>query len=134
MRKHLKVIFSLLTLTSVLVLPYFVFAQTPPASNSKNTGMVEKLDRVAGGGGYVIMNSSLTEVVGLVIQAFLGLLGAIFIILMVYAGYTWMTAAGNEPKIEKAQGMIKTAVIGLIITLSSWAIWSLILTNFITAR
>lgn len=130
MRKHLKVILSLLTLTAVLIIPYLVFAQVPGAE--EETGMLSKLSAVAGSGGYVVgESSSLTLVVGLIIQTILSLLGAIFVILMIYAGYTWMLASGNESKISKAQDMIKTAIIGLVITLSSWAIWSLIFNNFI---
>ncbi len=133
MRKHLKVIFSLLILTAVLVIPYLVFAQV--SGTESETSMLGRLSTVADGGGYVIgESSSLTLVVGLIIQVILSLLGAIFVILMVYAGYTWMLASGNESKISKAQDMIKTAIIGLIITLSSWAIWSLIFNNFIIKK
>lgn len=129
MQKHLKTLSSLLILTFVLILPYFVFVQT---SGAQEEGMLDRLNSVAGSGGYAVgQDASLTYVVGLIIQAVLGLLGAIFIILMVYAGYTWMTAAGNEPKIEKAKTMIQTSIIGLVITLSSWAIWTFILSNFI---
>lgn len=131
MRKHLKIILSLLSLTAILIVPYLVFAQVSGASEG-DVGMLKRLETVAGTGGYVVGESSnLTAVVGTIIQSVLSLLGAIFVILMVYAGYTWMMASGNESKVEKAQGIIKTSIIGLIITLSSWAIWSLIFNNFI---
>jgi predicted acyltransferase len=128
MKKHLKILSSLLVMIVMLVLPYFIFAQTSTAEES----MLGRLNTVAGEGGYVVSDrAELTSIVGLVIQATLGLLGAIFIILMVYAGYTWMTAAGNEPKIDKAKSMIQTAIIGLIIVIGSWAIWAFIFSNFI---
>jgi hypothetical protein len=128
MRKHFQIISSLLILTAVLILPYFVFAQSGPEDSS----ILNKLSTVADNGGYNIgANSGLMVVIGTIVQAVLGLLGAIFIILMVYAGFLWMTAAGLEPKIEKAQSIIKTSIIGLVITLSSWAIWSFIFANFI---
>ena len=131
MRKHLKGFSSLLILTGLLILPYFVFAQTettPPSGSP----MLNKLSTVAGLGGYATgENSSLMIVVGTIIQAALGLLGAIFIIIMVIAGYQWMTASGNEQKVEKALSSIKRAIIGLIITLSSWAIWTFIFDRLI---
>jgi len=34
----------------------------------------------------------------------------------------WMTAGGNDEKIEKAKKLISAAVIGLIIVLLAWAI------------
>jgi len=127
MRKHLKSISSLLTLTTLLILPYFVFAQNETADNP----MLSKLKVVAGAGYNTSPDQGLMTVVGIIIQAALGLLGAIFIIIMVIAGYKWMTASGNEQNVEKAQSMIKRAIIGLIITLSSWAIWTFIFVYFI---
>ena len=57
-----------------------------------------------------------------VIKAFLGLLAIIFIVLIITAGYKWMTAGGNEEKIKEAQQTIKTAIIGLIIIVGAYAI------------
>jgi hypothetical protein len=129
MRKHLKPISSLLVLTSLLILPYLVFAQTA----TQETSMLGRLNKVAKEGGYAEATStSLMTIVGLIVQAALGLLGAIFIIIMIIAGYNWMMASGNEQRVEKAQSMIKRAIIGLIITLSSWAIWAFILKYFIS--
>ncbi len=68
------------------------------------------------------------SVIASVIKAALSLLAAIFLILMVVAGFQWMTAAGNETKVEKALGMIKTAIIGLIIVLAAYAITYFIFT------
>lgn len=61
-------------------------------------------------------------IVALAIKALLGLLGIIFVYLMVLAGYNWMTAAGDEQKVEKAKDEIKRAIIGLIIIVSAYAI------------
>ncbi|MEI6529311.1 MAG: hypothetical protein WCN88_02840 [Candidatus Falkowbacteria bacterium] len=127
MRKNLKLISSLLILTAILILPYFVFAQ-----NTDDKTMLGTLTSVAQTGGYATGDSSnLMTVVGTVIRAVLGLLGAIFIILMIIAGYSWMTASGNEQKVEKALSSIKRAVIGLVITLSSYAIWTFIFDKLI---
>ena len=50
-----------------------------------------------------------------IIKVVLGLLGTIFVILMIYAGILWMTAGGNDTQVKKAQNIIQRAVIGLII-------------------
>ena len=60
--------------------------------------------------------------VALVIAYSLSLLGIIFLVLIVYAGFLWMTAGGEEEKITKALKIIKNAIIGLLITLSAFAI------------
>jgi len=62
-----------------------------------------------------------------VIKWALGLLGLVAVIMIVYGGYTWMTAAGNEEKVTKAKNILKYAVIGLIIILLSWAIVTFII-------
>ncbi len=67
--------------------------------------------------------------VGRIIKGFLGLLGTVFVVLTIYAGYLWMTASGNEEQITKAKKMITNAVIGLIIILLAYAI-----TDFVLAR
>jgi hypothetical protein len=47
-------------------------------------------------------------------------------ILIVYAGFLWMTARGNEQTVEKAQTIIRSSVIGLIIVLGAYSITSFI--------
>jgi hypothetical protein len=70
---------------------------------------------------------TLGQVVAGVIQGALSLLALIFLILALVAGFRWMTAAGNEEQITKAQDTIKAAIIGLIIVLAAWAITYFIL-------
>ena len=129
MKKHLNSIFSLIFLTALLILPYFVFAKTTSATDTSLKG---RLQTVAEKGGYKVDgNVDLLTMAGLIINSILGLVGAIFIVLMILAGFQWMTAAGNEQKTEKALATIKHSIIGLIITLSSWAVWNFIFNNFI---
>ncbi len=58
----------------------------------------------------------------IVIEAFLGLLAIIFIVLIIIGGYGWMMAGGDESKVTKAKDTIQQAIIGLIITVSAYAI------------
>lgn len=66
-------------------------------------------------------------IVGRLIRAALGLLGMIFSILIVYAGFLWMTAAGNEDRVTKAQQILTASVIGLVIILTSYAVTNYVL-------
>jgi hypothetical protein len=52
----------------------------------------------------------------------LSLLGVLFMGLTIYAGVIWMTAEGNPAKIKLAQGILRVAIIGLIIVISSYVI------------
>ena len=61
-------------------------------------------------------------VVARIIRTILNFLGIIFLAFIVYAGFVWMTAAGNEDAIEKAKKIIYRSVIGLIIILAAQSI------------
>ncbi len=64
---------------------------------------------------------------GSIIQLFLGLLGLIALIIILYAGFVWMTSGGNEEKISQAKKILSAGVIGLMIILSAYAITTFIL-------
>jgi len=69
---------------------------------------------------------SLAEIVGYIIRAFFGILGMIFIILILTAGYNYMNARGDEERVDKALTTIRRAIIGLIITVGAYAIWAFV--------
>ena len=64
---------------------------------------------------------------GSIIQLFLGLLGLIALVIVLYAGFVWMTSGGNEEKISQAKKILSAGVIGLMIILSAYAITTFIL-------
>lgn len=66
--------------------------------------------------------STPAEIAGKIIGAALGLLGIIAVILIVVAGYIWMTAGGNSEKVEKAKKLLANAIIGLVIILMAYSI------------
>jgi hypothetical protein len=67
-------------------------------------------------------NMSIGDLVAQIFKIALSLLGVIFLIIMVFAGYRWMTASGNEEAITSSKAAIKRAIIGLIIVISAYAI------------
>lgn len=66
--------------------------------------------------------ATMGHMIATVIQASLGLLGIIFLVLIISAGFKWMTASGNEEKATEAKDMIYRAIIGLIILVGAYAI------------
>lgn len=72
-------------------------------------------------GGYNAQQG-IPELVGGIVSTILALLGVVFLCLTVYAGFTWMTAAGDEKKIAKAKAVLQAAVFGMVIMLSGFAI------------
>jgi len=74
------------------------------------------------------VSKNVGDIMGLIISAFLSLLALIFIILFIIAGFQYFTAQGNETKTKEAANSIKTAVIGLILILTAYAITKLVFT------
>ena len=66
-----------------------------------------------------------------IINVFLGFLGIIAVVLIIWAGFNWMTAAGNEEKIDKAKDTLTAAVIGLIIILAAWGISTFVMNELV---
>lgn len=60
--------------------------------------------------------------IGELIKVVLSVLGVVLVLIIVYAGFLWMTAGGDEGQVKKALSWIKNAVIGLVIILSAYAI------------
>ena len=128
MKNKIKHLLILLCLIVILILPYFVFAETASLNSLKKvqeagSGYTEIDDGVDG--------NNLAANAGKIVQVFLSLLGIIFLVLMLYSGYSWMTAAGDQGKVERAQNTIRRAIIGLIITIGSYAITQFILVKLL---
>lgn len=68
-------------------------------------------------------------VAGRMVKVVLSLLGVLFTVLTVYAGFTWMTSAGNEESVTKARKILSASVIGIIIILMSYSITNFVLKN-----
>ncbi|NTW22485.1 hypothetical protein HGA34_02990 [Candidatus Falkowbacteria bacterium] len=82
------------------------------------------LDEVADKSGYNIEteNESLDPIIATIIQTALEFIGVIFLLLIIYGGYNWMTAAGDSGKVDTAKNTITRATIGLIVVLAAYAI------------
>ena len=70
--------------------------------------------------------SFLQSRVGQVIGFVLSFVGVLFLILMIYAGLTWMTAGGNKEQVGKAKSLMINAVLGLIIVMGAYALTAFI--------
>jgi len=119
MKKNIK-ISLLFTLVVTLLVPTMVLAQ----SGGTIGGM---LNDAAGNAGYntsaEVGETGLASIAGTIIRAVLSLLGVVFVSLIIYGGFLWMTAAGNDEQIGKAKKIMSGALIGLIITLSAFSIY-----------
>lgn len=74
------------------------------------------------GSTFNLGTTDLKQTVINIVNYVLGLLGLIAVIIIIYAGILWLTAAGNEERVDKAKKVLSAAVIGLIVILLAWAI------------
>ncbi len=88
-------------------------------------GLANKAATEAGYSGST-SETTLAETVGVVIKTALSFVGVAFLALMVYAGYLWMTARGEEEMIKTSQKIITSSIIGLIITVGAYSITSFV--------
>jgi hypothetical protein len=130
MKKNLKRSLLVGILVCCLSLPYLALAQIQ-TSNDNNP--LNKLNAVGSGVYAPATETSLASMVGTIVQAVLGLLGIVFVVLIILAGFKWMNAGGNEKDVEDAQARIKTAIIGLVITVSAYAIYAFVWSFLIKA-
>lgn len=96
-------------------------------------GSVLDNTRKAGlGAGYDTASpkTGLAEIAGSIVATFLSIVGVLFISYIVYGGFLWMTAAGNEEKVTKAKDIIRNGIIGLIVIFSAAAIYYFVITIF----
>ncbi|MFH1254979.1 MAG: hypothetical protein V1667_00685 [bacterium] len=57
-----------------------------------------------------------------IIRIILELLGIIALAIIIYAGFKWMTAGGDESKVEDAKKQLVNGLIGLVIILVAFSI------------
>lgn len=78
-------------------------------------------------------NKDPREIAASVIKVVLGFLGIIAVLIVLYAGFLWMTAAGNDDKIATAKSMMSAGIIGLIIVLAAFGIATFVMTALVDA-
>lgn len=105
----------------------FCFAQTNP--NLKDA--FDNVKEISGEAGYETSNKAdLINTVGDLISFVLSILGIIFVLLIIYSGFIWMIAGGEEKKVTEAKDTIKQAIIGLIIVFSAYIVSYFIIEMF----
>jgi len=110
----------------VFTIPTVVNAvDTAQSKSTKN--ILKQLETAAGGNaptaqGPIFPVGDIPAFASRIIATFFAVLGMIFLGMMLYGGYNWLTAMGEEEKVETAKKTITAALVGLCIVLSSYAV------------
>ena len=70
-------------------------------------------------------------VISRIINVAMGFLGIVAVLIILWGGFTWMTAGGDEAKVEDAKKIITAGIIGLIIVVLSYAIARFVVTSLV---
>ncbi|MFA6591505.1 MAG: IPT/TIG domain-containing protein [Patescibacteria group bacterium] len=116
---------SLVALSAVSSLAFAVpaFAQT----SDVQTGLTTVGDATGLG------NTDPKIIVARIIRTAISFLGVVAVVIVLYGGFVWMTAAGDEKKVGRAKKILIGGAIGLVIILLSWSIVSFILSALLSA-
>lgn len=90
---------------------------SPQVASAGDTFGIDKVDKSTELG-----NEDLVTTVSDIIDVALGLLGIVAVVIILIGGFKYMTAGGNDEKVEDARSVIFSGIIGLAIILSAWAI------------
>lgn len=129
--KNLKI--KLISFCLITLFSFSLFAAQVKAVSmfDQMSKSVKSYTNEAFGGGSEVAVDATTFSSGLIsiINILLTFVGMVFFLMMIYAGFTWMSARGNEEQVTKSKTLIKEMVIGLIIIITARLITEFILTN-----
>lgn len=114
---------------SLMLALFFIFNfSIVQAASLKDAGA--KLGDAASRMGYESNGGgSIESIIGMVITTVLSFLGVVFLVLIIYSGFLWMTAGGNEEKITKSKNIIKNATIGLAVVMAAYLITTFVISQ-----
>ncbi len=75
----------------------------------------------------------LPVIIGRLIRTVIGFLGIVVVGIVIYGGFLYMTAGGDLERVKTAKRLLRNAVIGLVLILSSFAIASFIISRLTDA-
>ncbi|MBI2644638.1 hypothetical protein HYW94_00465 [Candidatus Uhrbacteria bacterium] len=117
----LRSIVSGLMLGSIFCMAYSVPHSAPAYAAATNTRTLSGINMFEGIGNAGVKQDP-RKVIKNIINVVMGFLGMLAVLVILYAGFRWMTAAGNKEHVEAAHKMLTNGVIGLVIIFSAWTL------------
>ncbi|MCX6740627.1 MAG: IPT/TIG domain-containing protein [Candidatus Parcubacteria bacterium] len=112
-KKYLsKILLATLLIVGFLAAFNFILAQTADTEYGLTSFGAET----------TLPTRNLQVVAARIINALLGLLGLIAVVLIIYGGVLYMTAHGEQEKVQKAKKLLIAALIGLVIVIMAFSI------------
>lgn len=115
----------------ILITGFFSFGHVLQVQAQTTVNDRLGLTQVASGTG--LGTEDLRVTIAKIIRAILGFLGIAALCVMIYGGYVYMTAGGNEQRVSTAKKIMINGTIGLAIIFSSFAITQFVLNKLAEA-
>lgn len=99
-----------------------VFSTPAPTSDTVSSGSGKKNEttKVVSLDNPISVGADPSTIIGMIIKAFLGVVGGFALVMMVWGGFQWLTSAGSPDKVKSGTGTMLWAIIGLIVVLASY--------------
>jgi len=132
--KNIATMFVMMTMLMSLFGAFLIAPVEVASAEPFSDDLIKQMDSV-GLEGYNATTDPdrLTKTVGRIIKIVLGFLGIVLIVIVIYAGFLWMTAGGEPDGVKKAKDWLTNAIIGLAIILSAYAITDFVISKLIIA-
>lgn len=132
-RLKLKFLFCFALTIFLLVISFMPLLQTFGQSVGNVNDVIRDLENTAKDARIIPAADkappTIYEIMGRFINLFLAFLGVVFLIIIIYAGFIWMFAKGNQQEVDKAHKLLENSFIGICIILAAY-----LLTNFVVFR
>jgi type IV secretory pathway VirB2 component (pilin) len=99
-----------------------VFSTPAPTTSTVSSDSSKKSEatKVVSLDNPISVGANPSQIIGMIIKAFLGVVGGFALVMMVWGGFQWLTSAGNPEKVKSGTGTMLWAIIGLILVLASY--------------
>ncbi|MCX6799658.1 MAG: pilin [Candidatus Falkowbacteria bacterium] len=131
--KSLVAVASLAFAFSLMVVPV-QFANAATSAAPSGAGTLDPWGGKAGdlGSATGLGNKDPRDIIAGVINTVLGFLGVVAVCIILLGGFKYMTAAGEQAKVDEAKKLIISGIIGLVIILSAFGIATFVIGQLVT--
>lgn len=111
-----------ITISVILTLTFSANFVTAANISDAFNGEQSPINNSAQEAGYNTETNNIDTIIAIGINFFFGLLGAIFMINLIMAGFDWVMAGGNDEKVKACQDKIRSSIIGLLAVIFAYGI------------
>lgn len=130
MKALVKTIFSRQTLMMLPLLGLVVlFAHMPEVLAADPGGLINDFDNPGRTAASTQGEDSFRVLLLTFLDFFLGFLGLLAVLMVIYGGFLYMTAGGDDSKVENGKKIIMYSVVGIIIILIAFALVNTVLSG-----